>query len=123
MNPREVAESVSAEPRAYTYPRISPDGTRVALDVRDQDEDIWIWDFTRKTLTRFTFSAERKLYPTWTPDGTRIAYNLAWREILWKAADGSGVAEQIYGSDAFPYFFSPTDTELVFRSASYDLGR
>ena len=26
----------AAPPRAYTYPRLSPDGTRVALDMRDQ---------------------------------------------------------------------------------------
>jgi hypothetical protein len=31
-----------APPRAYSYPRISPDGTRVALDIRDQNNDIWI---------------------------------------------------------------------------------
>ena len=30
-------EPVAAPPRAYTYPRLSPDGTRVALDVRDQE--------------------------------------------------------------------------------------
>jgi hypothetical protein len=29
-------------PRAYTYLRISPDATRVALDIRDQDNDLWI---------------------------------------------------------------------------------
>ena len=30
-------------------PRISPDGTRVALDVRDQENDIWIWGLNRDT--------------------------------------------------------------------------
>ncbi len=30
-------EPVQAPPRVYLYPRISPDGTRVALDIRDQD--------------------------------------------------------------------------------------
>jgi len=30
---------LAAEPRAYRFPRISPDGSRVALDVRDQDTD------------------------------------------------------------------------------------
>jgi hypothetical protein len=32
----------AAPPRAYLYPRLSPDGTRVALDIRDQENDIWI---------------------------------------------------------------------------------
>jgi hypothetical protein len=44
----------SAPPRAYLLPRLSPDGTRVALDIRDQENDIWIWDLARQTLTRLT---------------------------------------------------------------------
>ena len=48
-------EALAAESRAYVYPRISPDGSQVALDVRDQENDIWIWDFARETLTRLTF--------------------------------------------------------------------
>jgi serine/threonine-protein kinase len=62
-------EPLEAEPRPYTYPRISPDGTRVALQIRDQEQDIWIWDFVRETLTRFTFDAGWDLYSLWTPDG------------------------------------------------------
>jgi serine/threonine-protein kinase len=43
-------EPVKAPPRAYVYPRLSPDGTKVALEVRDQDLDIWIWDFAHEAL-------------------------------------------------------------------------
>ena len=61
-------EPLTAEPRPYTYPQVSPDGTRLALDVRDEQNDIWIWDFARETLTRLTFDAARESYPRWTPD-------------------------------------------------------
>ena len=45
-------ERISAPPRAYGHPRVSPDGTRVAVDVRDGDStDVWIWDLARETLT------------------------------------------------------------------------
>jgi hypothetical protein len=37
-------EPLDAEPNRYVYPRLSPDGTRVALDVRDENQDIWVWD-------------------------------------------------------------------------------
>jgi hypothetical protein len=37
----------AAPARAYNYPRLSPDGRRVALDIRDQDQDIW-WRGTRR---------------------------------------------------------------------------
>ena len=67
-------EAVTAEPRSYTYPRISPDGGRVALDVRGGDNDIWIWDFARETLTQLTFDPGNDNYPVWTPDGTRVAF-------------------------------------------------
>ena len=40
-----------AEQRSYAVARISPDGTRIALDVRDQSNDIWVWDIARQTMT------------------------------------------------------------------------
>jgi serine/threonine-protein kinase len=45
---------IAAPPRAYRHARLSPDGTRIALDVRDQEDDIWVWDIARQTLTRLT---------------------------------------------------------------------
>jgi len=35
-------EALAAEPRTYAVPRISPDGSRIAIEVRDQENDIWI---------------------------------------------------------------------------------
>src|SRR5688572_15941216 len=59
-------ELLSAPPRAYTYPRISPDGTKVALDIRDQQLDIWVWDIARETLTRLTFDPGEDEFPLWS---------------------------------------------------------
>ena len=47
-------EKLPAEPRAYQYPRLSRDGQRVVLDMRDQQNDVWSWDLARATLTRVT---------------------------------------------------------------------
>ena len=57
---------IGASPGAYYQPRVSPDGTRVAVCVLDQDLDIWLWDLARPMLTRLTFdpAADR------TPMGT-----------------------------------------------------
>ena len=117
-------EILSTEPRGYVHPRISPDGTRVALDVRDDEGDIiLIWDFAREALTRFTLTADLERSPVWTPDGARIAYGTS-TGASWKAADGSGVEEPIAetGNTILPYFFSPTGTELVFRDIDADIG-
>ena len=72
-------EPLAAPPRAYQYPRLSPDGTRVALDVMDQEEDIWIWDLARETLRRLTFDPGQDRYPVWTPDGQRVAFSCRGR--------------------------------------------
>lgn len=71
------------------------DGTRVALDVRDQEDDIWIWDFARETLTRLTFDPSQELYPTWAPDGLQVALgsNGDPNRLLLKAADSTGTDE------------------------------
>ena len=111
-------EPLSAEPRAYAYPRISPDGSRVALDVRDQEQDIWIWDFARETLTRLTFHPGPNLYPTWSPDGLQVVFGLNGNpnSLLRKAADGTGSVELLDESTSnfLPQTFSPDGTQLVF---------
>ena len=47
-------EPIAAPVRSYTYPRISPDGARIALDIRDEEFDIWTWDLARESLTPLT---------------------------------------------------------------------
>ncbi len=113
-------EALAAEPRAYTYPRISPDGSQVALDVRDQENDIWIWDFGRETLRRLTFGPSTDQYPAWTPDGPRLAFG-SFRggsaNLFWKAADGTSTVERLTESEnnQNPYVFSPDGKQLVYR--------
>ena len=49
-------ESLPLPPRAYGRPRVSPDGTRVAVDITDGDNrDIWIWNLETETPTPLTF--------------------------------------------------------------------
>jgi len=81
-------------------PRISPDGTKVALTFHAGDKsDIWIWDILRETMTRLTFS-EGSDCPLWTLDGRRIAFSKFATtglptDVYWKAADGTGEEEKL----------------------------
>jgi Periplasmic component of the Tol biopolymer transport system len=88
-------EPLPVPTRAYQYLRISPDGSRVALDIRDQDRDIWIWTFASQSLTRLTFDPAQDSFPVWTRDSRRVVF-FSLRDgipsLYWQAADGTGSA-------------------------------
>jgi serine/threonine protein kinase len=93
-------EPLSAAPNVYGIFKISPDGTRVALTAgASGNEDIWIWDVVRETMTRLTFDEGDDSAPLWTPDGKRIVYSSnrekTFGGIYWKAADGTGEVEKL----------------------------
>jgi serine/threonine-protein kinase len=113
-------EPLKAEPRTYIYPRLSPDGKRIVIEVRDQAQDIWVWNSDSETLERLTVETSFEGYPIWTPDGRRIIYSSSGQAnggIFWRSADGAGGAERLTtsGNRQFPQTISPDGTLLVFR--------
>ena len=60
--------------RGYQQGRVSPDGTRIAVQIEERDNQIWIFDLGRETLTRLTFQASDNQLPVWSPDGLRVVY-------------------------------------------------
>jgi serine/threonine-protein kinase len=114
-------EPVPAEKRSYVYPRISPDGKRLALDSRDQQNDIWIWDFARRTLSRLTFEPGLNRAVVWTRDSQRVIFSAerdGRESLFWQAADGSGSPEQLTPTTQDrpqgPLSLSPDGKVLVF---------
>jgi Tol biopolymer transport system component len=58
--------------------RISPDGARVAIQIRDKRTgtgDIWVFDLGRGVSTRLNSDTANEFMPVWTPDGTRLLYS------------------------------------------------
>ncbi len=121
---------INAPPRAYYALRISPDGTRIALDIRDQQNDVWVWNMARATLTPLTFDPNIDGNPLWTPNSQRIVFASARGgtagNLYWQAADGTGAPERLTTSDhtQFPASFSPDSSLLILtdRAASDDVG-
>ena len=113
-------EMLASEPLNYAVARISPDGTRVAIDRRDEENDIWILDLARETMTQLTFDPTPDFFPVWTPDG-RVVFSPrregARAQLFVKAADGTGVAERLTNrsNDLWPMDLSPDGKHLVMR--------
>ena len=121
-------QALDAPARLYNYPRLSPDGTRVALDVGGpSDRDAWIWDLKRKTYERFTLDPAGNPMVAWSRDGRRLAFcsdRSGITNMFWQAADGSGEAERLLKSDRLqmPLSFTP-DGRLLFSEAVAGRGR
>ncbi len=72
------------------WPRLSPDGRRLARQRIGHTPALWVEDLERGTRVRV---ATVGLFPVWSPDGTRLAYVTGTRfkpQLSLIAADGTG---------------------------------
>ena len=115
-------QALAAPPHAYSFPRLSPDGGRLAVDIveEDQSSQIWLYDLSRDALARFTFEGTLNQPPAWTTDSKRIAFRSnkerSTTNIFWQLADGSGGLERLTTNEfaATPRSFSPGSRLLAF---------
>ena len=95
----ETPLSGSLPPRAYGQPRVSPDETRVAVAIDDEEHDIWVWDAARQTpLRKLTSGSPTDFSPVWTADSHRLIFGRPGAGLFWQAADGTGEAEPLKSS-------------------------
>jgi serine/threonine-protein kinase len=121
VNREGQEEPLAAEPQGYGSPRISPDGSRVAITIEEPGgSDVWIYDLEREILTRLTFDPAADHHAVWTPDGRRIVFDSGRVEtghnLFWKAADGTGQVERLTTSPTTQstHSLSPDGKRLVF---------
>jgi serine/threonine protein kinase len=98
----------------YRSLRLSPSGDRVALDVREGQNDASVFDFQRGTFEKVTASPHNDDFPLWTPDGHKIVTG-ANPGLSWRSADGSGAEDALTKTTYlhFPMSFTPDGTTLV----------
>jgi eukaryotic-like serine/threonine-protein kinase len=102
--------SVGAPEAAFHYIKLSPDGTRAALEVREE-QDIFVWDFRHKAMTKLTFDPSMDCIPAWTPDGRWILFASTRNgvaNLYAQAFDGTGEVRRLTTSDTAHFVNSVT---------------
>ena len=104
-------EPLALAPGRYEYARISPDGTRVALDIPGANRDIWIWNLQRPGLTKLTNGPTEDMLPVWSrgrpPRVLRVGPDRELRRVLASRLTGRPRNEWSL-PDRAPSFPSPS---------------
>ena len=103
-------------PRTYRNPRLSPDGSRIAVELVDGsgNRDIWLMDVDRGVPIRFTFDSGRDAAPVWSADGRQIAWQ-GHSALYVKAATGTAVEEVLRTEPLIPDDWLPDGTGLLYH--------
>jgi serine/threonine-protein kinase len=111
---------LSPESRQFADPRLSPDGSRIAVAVSVAGKwAIWIYEIASGTFSRLT-SPAGAVSPSWTADGDTVVYTALRSEnrfAVWRqAADGASPAQKLFDT---PFFTSHSVVAPDGRSVVY----
>jgi serine/threonine-protein kinase len=110
------------EPRPYGVPRISPEGSQIAVSVGAEATtgDVEVYDQARKNWLRLTFDPTPAIRPVWTPDGRWVLFrsDMKGPGVYKKASDGSGSVDLLspVEGDGSPNSVTPDGRSLIFNS-------
>lgn len=100
--------------------RISSDGKRLVFK---KDKNLWLYEFERDTVLRFTDDESENWWPLWTPDNKSVIFNEVrdgtW-DLFWKSAEGGPVelfAKTDYAPQ--PQSWSSDGKKLVFTQGPH----
>jgi serine/threonine protein kinase len=111
------------EPAVMDNPSISPDGSRVAVDISDEkanNVDVWLESVNGSGNSRFTFEPTEDVVGVWSRDGSMIAYRgspAAGITLLLKRATGLEREKVRFTTtgldDLFPNSWSADDQQIL----------
>ena len=91
-------EPLRSKPGIYISPRLSSDGTRLAMMVMEQEAtDLWVYDLRRDAMTRLT-SGGGPGSLVWSPDSRYIFFGTVRSGIHWTRADGASDPRMLTGT-------------------------
>ena len=95
------ATAISDTRAAYSHPRLSPDGRRVAVAIESENgSEIWIHDLDRGTARPLVTGGFNR-YPIWSSDSQQITFQSARSggvSLFTRRVDGSGEPEALIQS-------------------------
>ena len=103
------AGTASEATARLTYPELTRDGRRVAIQFSSQNNvnvDIWLMELGRSGMTRFTFDPSLDTTPVWSPDGTQIAFSSSRKgngNLYVGTASRAGAGELLFESKSIKY--------------------
>ena len=113
----------------YANPRFSPDGQRLAVQISDQQNDVWVYEWARDTMTRLTNDPAADTHPVWTPDNRRIAFasqrgDKTTSNLFWQRADGTEEPQRLTESrnPQRPLSWHPSGKFLAFVETDAQTG-
>jgi serine/threonine-protein kinase len=111
-------QPLSARTARYaSTPRLSPDGKKLATTLREgANQDIWIYDIERDSMTRLTFGTQTFVSAIWSPDGRFIVTGSIGNGLFWARADGGGQPQPLVSgrSISFPHSITADGRRLVY---------
>src|SRR5262249_11089664 len=116
-------EALSPSPGSFLYPRVSPDGTRVAYGTDDGKEaNIFTLNLSDGATKRVSFGGKNR-FPVWTSQGQRFAFqsDRGGDLAIWQAASDTGQAERLTtpepGESHEPQSWSAASDTLLYSVA------
>jgi Tol biopolymer transport system component len=113
----------------YSFPRLSPDGTRVALGTGPVGATvISIWDIAERRLSRLTWGSGIATAPVWTRDGRHLVFysneNGGMFNVYRHASDGTGQTVRLTTTPKpqLPHDISPDGTRIVVQELNENTG-
>jgi serine/threonine-protein kinase len=123
----EEVEPLPLPPGSYKFPRLSPDGHRLAFTKFKGDfYNVWVYDLSSGQETQLTFESNNSL-PLWSPDGNQLTFS-SWRmgpfDVYQMPVDRSDTEEPLLtGSyDQIPTSWSPDGKTLLYTEINPDTG-
>jgi hypothetical protein len=121
-----VTQALKLPPFASSFPRISPDGQRIAFQVDSgRDSQVWIyWLDRRAEPTQLTYEG-RNRFPIWSWDSRRVVFQSDRDNdlgLFWQRADGGDAPKRLTTADKgtahMPESWRPKSDEFSYSVTS-----